>query len=382
MSGDERSETLKVTSVRPRRIINPPTRYPETERIDRTSTRPESIATMVNEDTVATPLGAPRVEGRLNNAGQTNINVRSVADTIPYFKGNLLNKDSQFGDASNPVTLKVWLDALEAYFKTEGITSDRDKKSRLLHYVDRKAGDAHSIVSMFLCKEYRDATYEQVVNELRQLYKDSDTEDFYTAVREAMKIQLGMKESAIPRNTTDMYRAAKRQVNSYLNRKKYNSISDARAMEDILFEFAYFQMMCINLKPKVFSHLIDKEDETGNPRNLRSKLGALMHKAPVDFGEPLVIPPRVDKVSFAQEQNGIRERSVSRGEHIHRRNASPAPSRTPGRVRDKSQDRCFSCNRKGHYSSDCRVKNRAYSRERYDNSQRGRGNFRRGGKRQ
>lgn len=80
-------------------------------------------------------------------------------------------------------------------------TSDRDKKSILFHYVDHKAGNAHSIVSMFLCKKYIDATYEQVVNELIQLYTDSD--DFYTAVREAMKIQLGTKPSAIPQICTE-----------------------------------------------------------------------------------------------------------------------------------------------------------------------------------
>lgn len=398
MSNPELSATFKELSVRPRRTIHQTAFYPATEA--RIGTRQESNTDMPTEETAAGLLATPRVERtRDNHAAPANINIRSVADTIPYFKGNLTEKDIQFGDVSNPITLTIWLNALEAYFKAEGITSDRDKKSRLIHYVDRRHGDAHSTIARYLRPEFADTPYEKLVTELRRIYRSVDTGTFYDTVRMANNIQLGTKKSSIPINITSMEEAACQMVTAYKDRSKYKHASDARRMEDILFEFAYFQLMCTHLKPQVFEYFINLKTETSDPKDLCSDLGQLMHDSPQRFNESLVISPRVEKVSFAQDARASRDQTPSRNsrnEQRYYRSNSPAPNRSLSRTRDKSQERCYSCNKQGHYSSECRSnrgQNRSQSRDRYNNNRgnnnnnynqnrRGQGNSRRGGKRQ
>lgn len=292
------------------------------------------------------------------------INVRSIEDQVPYFKGNVRNQPFCEGSANIP--LRLWLNALECLFAKENITDDRQRIHYLIHFCDKKSGDAHSVLSRYLEPDQIHKSYRTVVNELHDIYNDEAAETLYRAVHHAFNIKMKPGSQNVPQNVTAIETAAGRMVRAYRNRMKYEPNNDTRNVEHILLEMCMFQLMSWNLKPKVHSELIDKQAEDTDVLSLRPKLGKLLHKAPTDFGEDLLLHRDDNKISFATEsacyansgRSNMRAPYQNESGYNNKKKQPSVPQNSHNSAETKQPQRqggfCAHCQRPGHSSADCR----------------------------
>lgn len=298
------------------------------------------------------------------------INVRSIEDQVPYFKGNVRNQPFCEGSANIP--LRLWLNALDCLFAKEHITDDRQRIHYLIHFCDKKSGDAHSVLSRYLEPDQIHKTYKTVVKELHDIYNDEAAETLYKAVHHAFNVKMKPGSQNVPQNVTAIETAAGRMVRAYRNRIKYDAENDTRNVEHILLEMCMFQLMALNLKPKIQSELIEKQAEDTDVLSLRPKLGKLLHRAQADFGQDLLLHRDENKISYTSDsacyaysgRGNMRSTDQSgSGNNTNNKKTQPLTPLMSYNYNDTTRPPhqvafCAHCQRPGHSQSECRSFNR------------------------
>lgn len=292
---------------------------------------------------------------------RTRINIRYQGEhNIPLYVGNITDKEL-FNSGVNRVSLNTWLRSLETYFRSEQITNDQEKLSKLLYHTHKTVGDAHQVLNRYLGAENANKTYSAVVAELKNIYSSEDIGTLYGAVKETDTYTYPNGNAYTPRNAMQFEAAGKKVAEAYLSRTRYNIDNDTRTKQQLLTEFYAFTLMARHYNYRIQTGLFDKVGETFTPDMIPPTLCALINDAKGQPEKNLYNDHDPQKVRFLATPGNTRgegsdDRRRPRDRAQNPLNRTRSPSFSSGRP-NKGNITCWKCGKVGHIKRDCRQNN-------------------------
>jgi hypothetical protein len=88
----------------------------------------------------------------------------------PLFRGHVLEGEPPKAPGTPEVDVKVWLDLLEAHFKSTGLSDDEGRIMQLMQRTHKRLGDARGAVHLYLSTDHVGFTYAEAKEDLQKAY--------------------------------------------------------------------------------------------------------------------------------------------------------------------------------------------------------------------
>jgi len=236
---DSLNTGLKQRPVRERKV---PVRYPDSESaVIKTENMASRAPASENSPVPTSTAAAPATMSSETVKHRASIQYVPSPAELPNFRGNVLAGEPPCQPGTAEGDVRQWLDMLQIHFAATGLTDDRGKIMQLVSHTHKKLGDARSMLSKYMQDDFKDITYEEVVNDLLLTYGSVTTTSFVDASRELINVILSAKPGKVNTvmNINALREASNKVATTFVDRPCYNVMQETRPIVDIIKEVIF-----------------------------------------------------------------------------------------------------------------------------------------------